>query len=250
MELFAETGRPVWRQEFFLSAGECNPQGFMSVTLLVERLIEVATAHANRLRIGYEELHALGIGWVLSRLSVEMERWPAINERYSLVTWVSDWNRLYTTRCFAVIDGEGRTIGYARTVWVAIDMERRRAADLGQLGGDRFVNEDLQCPVAPQRKMPAVTPSEHDAEYRFAYCDLDCNGHVNTVRYIEHILNLRGPEYYAARRLQVFEIAFVHECYYGQLVQLRQHEQEDVWAVDMVREGERCVTARLTFVTL
>ena len=43
--------------DYFLTPGECNPEQRMPLTLLINRLIEVATLHANELGIGYAYLH-------------------------------------------------------------------------------------------------------------------------------------------------------------------------------------------------
>ena len=52
--------------DYFLTAGECDATGHMPVQLLVSRVIEVATEHANSLNIGYANLQPRGIAWVLS----------------------------------------------------------------------------------------------------------------------------------------------------------------------------------------
>ena len=66
--------------KFFLTAGECDAEGRMPLTRVAERIIEVATEHANALGIGYAALIKKNLGWVLSRLSIEMKRFPGINE--------------------------------------------------------------------------------------------------------------------------------------------------------------------------
>ena len=81
-----------------LTAGESDAEGRMPLTLLTERLIENATEHANALGIGYADLLPLGIGWVLSRVSVEMTSWPAINEAYTVTTWIESYNRRFSER--------------------------------------------------------------------------------------------------------------------------------------------------------
>ena len=75
-----------------LTAGESGAEATLPVTLLLERIIEVATEHANLLEIGYEQLNCRGIAWVLSRVSFEMKRYPVINEVYSLTTWIEGYN--------------------------------------------------------------------------------------------------------------------------------------------------------------
>lgn len=46
----------LFEQTYFLTPAECNPEGRMPITLLINRLIEVATLHANELGIGYATL--------------------------------------------------------------------------------------------------------------------------------------------------------------------------------------------------
>lgn len=47
------------------------------------------------------------------------------------------------------------------------------------------------------------------------YSDIDINGHVNSIRYIEHILDLFPIELYKESRIRRFEMAYVAESYYG-----------------------------------
>ena len=241
---------------YFLTAGECNAEGEMPVTLLVSRVIEVATEHANALGIGYAALSPRGIGWVLTRVSVEMARLPGINEEYSLTTWIEGWTRFYSDRCFQVKDGKGAIIGYVRTVWVAIDIEKRNVADLDGVASAAMVDPDMVCPLPRQRKMTPVALNEatNVENYVFRYCDLDFNRHVNSVRYIEHILNLWTPADFAMYRVCRFEIAYIHECMFGEtvtiaaLVDIAETDSPEISAsVDMTRNDERVVSAKVTF---
>ncbi len=47
-----------YTKRYYLSAGECNPESEMPVPLLVSRLIEIATLHANEWGVGYAHLIA------------------------------------------------------------------------------------------------------------------------------------------------------------------------------------------------
>lgn len=102
----------------------------MPITLIAQRVIEIATEHANILGVGYSDMIMFNSGWVLSRMSIEMTRYPGVNEEYSLTTWIEGFNRLYSERNMEIQDGNGETIGYVRTIWVAIDMDTRRPSDL------------------------------------------------------------------------------------------------------------------------
>lgn len=128
-------------EQYYLSAGECGPESQMPVPLIASRMIEAATHHANAIGVGYDDLIANGQAWVLSRLTIEMQRYPAINENYFVTTWVEGVNRHFSERNFEIADHSGTVIGYGRSVWVAIDIESRTVADISRF----TVLSDIAC---------------------------------------------------------------------------------------------------------
>ena len=152
---------------FFLTAGESDAEGLMPPTLLVSRVIEVATDHANELGIGYATLIKRNIGWVLSRLSMEVYRYPRINESYTLKTWIETYNRRFSERNFVFTSGEGEVLGYMRTVWVPMDFARRTVAELSQFGVDSFPVADIDCPIAKTPRIGALPDDASAESYAF-----------------------------------------------------------------------------------
>ena len=200
---------------FYLSAGECNPQGEMPLPLLINRLIEVATMHANLWGVGFERLISENQGWVLSRVTVEMTRYPHVNEDYTVTTWIEDYNRHFSQRNMEICDAQGNTLGFARTIWVVINFKTRESVDISQLSYISDNVTDHPCPIAPQGRLKPFEPTREE-KLKFAYTDIDFNGHVNTVRYIEHIMNCFDMETYNSSLLKRMEIAFTKESLYGQ----------------------------------
>ena len=141
--------------KYFLTAGESDAEGRMPLTLVAERIIEVATEHANSLGIGYATLITRNLGWVLSRLSIEMTRFPAINEEYCVTTWIETYNRRFSERNFEFTDASGAVIGYARTVWVPMNFATRTLGDISAFGAD--------LPLLRSRLQP---PCEYGPLYR------------------------------------------------------------------------------------
>ena len=211
----------IFEQTFFLTPAECNPQGRMSITLLINRLIEVATLHADEIGIGYGSLVEHRQTWVLSRVAVEMTLYPGVNDHYTVRTWISGINRLFSERDFEILDGNGNIIGHARTVWAVLDTETRTVADISRMEWVRsIIPADKTCPVEkPGRPRPlGECRTDH---YRFTYCDVDFNRHVNSSRYIELLLNRWSLDFHDRNRLTRFEIAYHHEAYYDEEVEVR-----------------------------
>lgn len=211
----------LFNSHYNLTAGESDAHALMPVTLIVERVIEIATRHANSLEVGYEQLKNAGIGWVLSRMSLEMERYPAINEDYALNTWVESYNRHFCERGFEILDGGGNIIGRGRSTWVAIDMRTRTMADLSAFEQGAIPCLNRPCPVEPARKLGAMPLSASREPLYFSYTDIDFNRHVNTVRYIARVLDHWPLQHHDRFAVQRLDMAFNREVRYGDTAELR-----------------------------
>lgn len=240
----------IHKHEYFLTAAECDAQGRMPMTLLVERIIETATEHANKLGIGYADLQKHNIGWVLSRLSIELDERPGVNTRYELSTYINDLNRLYSTRTheLSIIDSEGnrRHAAYVRTVWVAIDTSTRSAADLGVINAADCVRPDAPCPVSALRRLVPQGDTYYSARYSFRFTDIDINGHVNSVRYLDSILECRPMQWHAVHDIMRFDIIYHHECLWHQCVDITAVADDALTdVIRLERQGETVVTSRV-----
>ena len=233
---------------YILSAGESNATGRMPITLVTERIIEVATEHANLLGIGYDTLITKNLGWVLSRLCIEMSHYPVINEHYTVTTWIETYNRHFSERNFVFTDCKGQVIGYARTVWVPMNFETRTVADISAFEREAFPIADSPCPIEKVARIAPVSAAAETEEYTFKYCDIDFNRHVNTVRYLDLILNHWPLDRYDKMMVRRLDLLFHQECHFGETIKLLvSAENNSANDCELSRDGNRVVAARLTW---
>lgn len=203
--------------------------GRLFMGVLGNHLLNCAGFHARERGFGMAELHESNYTWVLSRLAVEMTEMPAQYEEFLIDTWVENVYRLFTDRNFAIRGKDGRVYGYARSVWAMIDMDTRKPADLLTLHGGSivdYIETGKECPIGkPGRiKVGSRMPSR---TFEVCYSDIDVNGHVNSIKYIEHIMDLFPKDWYVAHRLSRFEVAYVAETYFGDTLSLYCEEEAD-----------------------
>lgn len=235
--------QPIKSHQLVCKPSESNASRELPLTMLVAQMIDLATDHANDLDIGYHKLSPRGVGWVLSRLSVEMRRWPSTGEQYFLSTWVENWNAHFSERCFSVKTLEGEVLGYGRTVWVIIDLDSHRSVGTAGLILPEALIYGDGCPVP---RMARHRPFETDceSEYTFKYTDLDFYRHVNTVKYISLLLNQYTLSEFDSNLLSRFDIAFAHEARYGETALIRSIEEE-VKAPDLLPDAS--ISKKRTF---
>lgn len=192
-----------------VSATSCDAFGQLPMSSLVTRLIVAATAHANILNIGYENLIADRNVWVLSRMSVEIKRMPRMFEEIVITTWIEDIGRMLSNRNFAISLADGTVLGYVRSLWACINIDTRRPAEIG-LKED--LSADRECPIAPIARMRPIAEPERREPVKFVYSDIDLNGHVNSSRYIEQMMNLFDFGFHEKHEIERFDIVYQHEA--------------------------------------
>jgi len=232
---------------YYLAAGECTPQGEMPLPLLMTRIIDVATGHANLWGVGYEKLIADNHVWVLSRVTIELTAYPRVNEDYTLTTWIEDYNRHFSQRNMRLQDSHGNVLGYVRTIWMVIDLTTRSSVDISQLSYIKDNVSGLPCPIAPQSRLRPLTAG-NQVSYTFGYTDCDFNRHVNTVRYIEHLMNLFDMQHYDTCFISRMEIAFIQETHYGDTAMLQLDDSDPMDSrMSVVVDGKDHVRARFVW---
>lgn len=191
--------------------------GKLTMGVLGNHLLNCAGFHAADRGFGIGTLNENHYTWVLSRLAVEVFEMPNAYEKFSIQTWVENVYRLFTDRNFTILNADGQPVGYARSVWAMIDLKSRRPADLLTLHGGSitdYVCVGKECPIEKPGRIK-VDNAVSLAEHRVTYSDIDINGHVNSIRYIEHILDLLPIDLFREKGVRRFEMAYVAESYYG-----------------------------------
>ena len=231
--------KPFIEKRYFLSANDANAEGKLSLTSLTSNIIDIATDHANLLGIGNPSMTDMNAGWILSRLTIDMDCIPEVNTDYIIKTWIEDFNRHFSARCFKISSPEEKVYGYCRTIWLVIDATSHKNLGLSHLNlsADMILGE--KAPIPTQEKHFPIVESNIEPSgksiqathspfrYTFKYCDLDFYRHVNTVRYVTLLLNQFTLKEHDETRVKRIELSFLHEASYGMDTKLLRSDSKD-----------------------
>jgi len=234
--------------KFHIESYVCDFKGKATLPVMGNFILQAATIHAQERGFGYEAIVKDNIAWVLSRLSIEMSEYPGHDEDLIVETWVEDVTRFFTQRCFRFINKDGNTIGYARTIWAAIDMKTRRPIDIPAWRPDlaEYVDNTKECPVEKPLKIPAVENVESSMGYSVRYSDIDINRHMNSIKYIEHTLNVFDLEVFKEYDIRKFEIVYLSEGGFGNKLKLYKEKiGSNEYLIDTKKDGESICRVRI-----
>jgi len=209
---------------------------------LGNHMLNAADFHSTDRGFGMAFLNTIHKTWVLSRLAIEMNEMPAQNAKFFVETWVESAMRYFTNRNFRVVGEDGKVYGYGRSVWAMIDTETRQPQDIFAIDNgaiNNWIVTDKDCPIDKGGRVKMSNDAQLVRTIDTYYNDVDINGHINSVKYIEHILDLWTLDDYRQHPIHRMEIAYVAECHAGdQLWFYREKTGDNEYCIRIMRNNE------------
>lgn len=176
----------VWEEGFRVRTYEVDINGVANLASLCNYLQEAAGNHAAKLHVSIDDLGKNNKTWILSRLRLKITRQPNLGELITVRTWPSGTDRLFTTRDFEILDDNGETLVKATSVWLVIDRTTRRPSRLPE-SVVKLIRPDTPraLTIDVHQHLPDPDQIVRSAELIARRSDLDVNGHVNNVHYVE-----------------------------------------------------------------
>ena len=202
----------------------------MNYETLGRDLLNCAEQHANKRGFGVDDITPKNHAWVLSRMAIEMYEMPKMFTELEISTWIENIYRLFTNRNFAIRGIDGKEYGYARSIWAMIDRTTRQPIELERLYAEEFnscIIANHPCPFAPQTRLRPLKDTEECWIHKVVTSDIDYNGHVNSIKYIQLLCDVFPLEYYQKHKLQRVEIAYINETLFGETLHFFKQEIED-----------------------
>ncbi len=184
------------RGEYFFKVRsyECGANAESSLPSVCNYLQEAASLNAEELGFSKSNFDAMGenISWVLTRLAVKMFRYPAWEENISVVTFPRGGRKIVAWRDFEIKGSDGRTIGLATSEWMLIDLSTRKIVaipqnvlDAAPKGLESVLGAE---PFSARLRFPEPAENVLQATFKAQHSQIDLNGHVNNVHYVEWLL--------------------------------------------------------------
>ncbi len=224
-----------------LSESDFELNGEVKPLKIMQLMQDVATAHAEKLGVGWQTLNQNGKLWVLSKVKTEFFQ-PVTRQTppFTLYTWPLEPNRFYAERCFTAAKGD-ELLFSATSLWSMIDRDSRKMVSAAVMN-DFYHGEYSAVTADTSSTFQRV---KQGAEFEFCYeknvrrSDLDRNGHVNNTNYVTFAEDVLS----ASERIRAMEITYHKELKLGDVVKVFAHRTENSVAVVGTREGETCFTA-------
>ena len=211
----------VWKGDFKVHSYEVDFKKSATLESLCCYFQEAAWNHAEQLGVGYERLQAENRAWVLSRLLVEVTRYPSWAEIVCVHTWPCLSKSVFAMRDFEILDLQGRKLVAGASAWLLLDTETKRPQRV-----DKLIQE-IQIPFRDRRalthepkKLNACAADAAGIQFNVSYSDIDVNGHVNNSRYIGWLMDAQPIDLHRKSTVKSLEMNYLSEAIAGDKLSL------------------------------
>lgn len=232
----------IGKYNFVAEPFHCDFTKHLFIGHLGNNLLNAADFHSNDRGYGVNYLNSVNKTWVLSRLSVELDKIPAIYEDFVVETWIDSVIRYFTNRNFKITNKDGYVYGYGKSIWAMIDTTTRQPVDILKTSNEtisEYLETDYANPIKKSSRVKLDDDLKLQQSILTTYSDIDINGHVNSIKYIEHILDLFPIEYYKKYRIKKFDIAYIMESHNNDKLNFYTN-------IDSINECNNAVSVRVT----
>ena len=198
----------------------------MTVAALVKQMQEAAMQNVMEMKVSVWDMEAQRISWVLLRKNLRINRLPMIGERLTFYTCPTGFEKVFTFRDYKVFDEKGDLIAYSSSSWLLLNTHTRRMERIPAwiLEFEKDMPPAENCLERPSVKLPAIEKVDFSTDFRVNWHDLDFNGHLNNVYYLQWMLETLPDDLLENGTLKAFDI---------------QYKVEGQWKDEVVSESQQ-----------
>lgn len=198
------------REKFIVKFHEVDFKGRVKLFSIMDYIQHTGEVHGTNIGIGFEQMVDKGLFWVVSRMKMDIYRYPGAGEIVIVDTELGGRDKLFWVRKFILRDEKENIIGYATVYYLILDLQTRFPQKPGVCPIDLNIDVKINKEDALRKiKMPdEIMESKHRELY---YNEIDANKHVNNAKYVSFVEDSFSLEWHENYEISSIQINYIKE---------------------------------------
>lgn len=233
-----------FKEQFKMQLKDIGKDNFIKNRSILEIFENIATHHSDLAGYGPNDILRTGVTWVLLDWKVEVIKRPKYGDKLDVETWGRTMKKVYTYRDFKMKDETGKVCVIGTSKWVLIDINTGKITKITDEVEEKYEpEEDNVFNIEELDKLSMPEEYSKELEYTVARRDIDLNGHMHNLYYLDLAYEVLPEEVYEQRPFDNFRIQYKREVKYGDNVKCRYTFKDGEHIVTIVSEDESTVHA-------
>ena len=175
----------IFKKEYKINIFDVDSEHKCKFSSLVDFLWDVVISQSDYLGETKEGFVQNQCIWVLLKYDITIYEYPKFRDTITVDTKVLGSKKFYGYRQNTIRNSEGKVIGEAFSTAILIDFEKRRPMRISSTQSEIYGLNGELAEVPTLDDLPKIQKEYYKKDYPVRYSDIDSNGHVNNVKYME-----------------------------------------------------------------
>lgn len=220
-------GNVITTKEYDIRYDEVDYKKRLFLKTMMQYFGDTSTYQSEMLGVGMDYLKKKNIGWILYKWDIKIKDYPLYGEKVKVSTQAYGINKFYAYRKFKIENDNGETIVEADSIWLLIDIERRRPVRVNEEMFKAYGVEGNGLQMIEIDNIDKITEVDEEKLFNVRFSDIDTNRHVNNVKYVEWALEVVPVDVLTNNRLTRIKITYNKETTYGETIKAKLQKVED-----------------------
>lgn len=190
---------------------------------IMNYLQDCSTFESEHLGVGTKYMESIGKGWVLVAYKIRINEPIVMGQDICVGTAPTKFNSLYGLRQYFIKDAQGEYIVQADTIWVMIDLEKRKPTRITEDICEKYELQTVFEGVNAKRKIKLQGEKSKLAPFKVKKTYIDNNGHMNNADYLRAAVEYL-PESFNCKEI---DIVYNKEALEGDTIIPYMYQEED-----------------------
>ena len=178
----------------------------------------IATNDAEEKGVGKSETIDKGFSWIISRIEVDIVKYPGYTEDVIMETYPGDDMKIIFPRYYRMVDLKGNLLINSSSLWALLDIKKRVPVMSPFKNALPSEHHEGELPLPKKVAIPENLSLIESRKVR--YSETDLNGHLNNTKYMDFIIDVHDSAFYEKHRIKHLAINYIHEIKDNDVVDL------------------------------
>lgn len=238
-------------QIFTIAVDEVDFFDRIKPSAILQYFQDLATVHATEIGIGYEKMKEDNLCWILSRLSVVIEKYPKLGEVIKVITYPLKPHMVDAIRDYYIYDMNDNLLIRGTSKWCVIDTQSRAIRRCGPMFS--FSAEQYMPTISIENGNSKIADIQSIGvgfeafKSKALITDLDRNMHMNNARYGDIILNACDFDFLTNNSVKSFDINFLSELKINDEYHVNKINTDNFTLFEAMKQNETVFRAQVSW---
>lgn len=216
----------IFKENFKIQLKDIGKNNYLKNIGILEILENIGTHHSDIVGYGPNNIQEKGVSWVLLDWKIQVLNRPKYGQNLNVNTWARPINgeikKTHTYRDFEIYNQQNELCVIGTSKWVLVDINTGRIARINDEVIKKYELEDRS--VFNNEELGKINTPEvfnNELEYNVARRDIDLNGHMHNLYYLDLAYETLPQDVYEKRPFDNFRIQYKKEIKFGDVIKCK-----------------------------